>query len=85
MNRYKTTTKELFLKSFAGLIFYFAIINIIVYFQRGSIPYIPVEWLLNPIYELLSLSVTAWITLIICEMFSWVWMIVPKNTRLMVK
>ena len=60
------------LKFFMGLIVYFAIINILIYFQQG-IAYTPREWLLNPIVNLfVHPNSFAWVVLIFCEIGVWI-------------
>ena len=59
------------LKLFMGLTIYFAIINFMIYFQRGT-AYTRREWLLNPIINLIVYpNLSAWIVLILCEIGVW--------------
>lgn len=58
------------LKLFAGLLLYFAIVNILLYFTY-SIPFTPEAWIINPIHNLKILNPIAIITLIVCEVIGW--------------
>ena len=62
------TVKKYFIKLFLGLIIYFAIINIWIYFEYG-IPFTPREWLLNPLFNLfIKPNSIAWLIFIVCEL-----------------
>lgn len=63
--------RNVLLKLFIGLIIYFAVINILIYFQFG-IPFTPREWLLNPLFNLfIKPNIGAWFILLICEIIGW--------------
>ena len=65
------STKNNILKLFMGLIIYFAIINILIYFQYGII-FTPRDWLLNPIINLfVEPNILAWLILLFCEIGGW--------------
>lgn len=64
--------KGILLKLLIGLIIYFAIINILIYYQFG-IPFTPREWLLNPLFNLfIQPNIVAWLLLFLSELAGWI-------------
>lgn len=65
------TLKRYLLKSFIGLIIYFAIANISIYFQYGA--FTAGDLLVNPVYNLIiKPSIGAWIIFLICQGIGWI-------------
>ena len=65
------TLKNIFIKLFWGFIIYFAIINILISNQYGTL-FTPREWLLNPLFNLfIQPNIFAWFILLICEIIGW--------------
>lgn len=63
--------KNILIKLFLGFIIYFAIINILIFNQFGTL-FTPREWLLNPLFNLfIQPNPIAWIVLLMSELVGW--------------